>query len=584
MLLLGWTVYASAQQTKKYPLEQYEELTDNKPHDSSKIWSQVVQPRFAWGSIDVRYPKKSVPKKLLHSTKQVLRGWKGERVHAQAVLYTANDLHQVQLETSALTNGNHTIPATAISTYFVRYVMTDELNKDGKGGCGKRPFTTEWDSSLVADVLDITKQIEVKACTTQPIWLKIRIPSDIKAGIYKGHLTVRGNNLSPQTLAYQIEIVDRLLPPPPQWTIHLDLWQNPYSVARYHEVELWSKANFDAMRPIMKMLADAGQKVITTSIMHKPWAGQTQDHFDSMITRIKKVDGSWFYDYAVFDKWVEFMMNEIGIRKQINCYTIIPWNLQFDYYDEATNRILFINTKPGDSAYNDYWGAFLKDFSKHLRKKGWFEKTTIAMDERPMEAMQEAISVIKQADPAFKISLAGKYHDELEADLYDLCIPYTYKFPDKVKAERRRQGKVSTFYTCCKEAFPNTFTFSQPVEATWTLIHTAAADYDGYLRWSFNSWTEQPLQDSRFRSWAAGDCYSIYPGPRSSIRFERLVEGVQAFEKIRILKTEFCIKNAHKKQKQLERLLSGFMPGKKVNYQKIAPQMVKELHDFLNQR
>ena len=93
-----------------------------------------------------------------------------------------------------------------------------------------------------------------------------------------------------------------------------------------------------------------------------------------------------------------------------------------------------------------------------------------------------------------------------------------------------------------------------------------------------------PLQDSRFRSWAAGDCYSIYPGPRSSIRFERLVEGVQAFEKIRILKTEFCIKNAHKKQKQLERLLSGFMPGKKVNYQKIAPQMVKELHDFLNQR
>ena len=46
----------------------------------------------------------------------------------------------------------------------------------------------------------------------------------------------------------------------------------------------------------------------TTSIMHKPWAGQTEDHFDSMITRIKKIDGTWVYDYAVFDKWVEFMM------------------------------------------------------------------------------------------------------------------------------------------------------------------------------------------------------------------------------------------------------------------------------------
>ena len=36
------------------------------------------------------------------------------------------------------------------------------------------------------------------------------------------------------------------------------------------------------MRPIMKMLANAGQRAITASIMHKPWAGQTEDHYDSM--------------------------------------------------------------------------------------------------------------------------------------------------------------------------------------------------------------------------------------------------------------------------------------------------------------
>ena len=48
---------------------------------------------------------------------------------------------------------------------------------------------------------------------------------------------------------------------------------------------------------------------------------------------------------------------------------------------------------------------------------------------------------------------------------------------------------------------------------------------------------EQPNQDSRYpaRSWASGDCYLVYPGC-TSIRFERLVEGIQDFEKIRILK------------------------------------------------
>ena len=42
--------------------------------------------------------------------------------------------------------------------------------------------------------------------------------------------------------------------------------------------------------------------------------------------------------------------------------------------------------------------------------------------------------------------------------------------------------------------------------------------------------------DSRFRSWPAGDTYLVYPDARSSIRFERMREGVQDFEKIRIIK------------------------------------------------
>ena len=45
-----------------------------------------------------------------------------------------------------------------------------------------------------------------------------------------------------------------------------------------------------------------------------------------------------------------------------------------------------------------------------------------------------------------------------------------------------------------------------------------------------------PMIDSRFRTWPAGDTYLVYPDARSSIRFERIREGVQDFEKIRIIK------------------------------------------------
>lgn len=573
-----------SQQVEKFPLGDYEELTDTKPHDGVEVWNKMKAPvQFCWGTTDVRYKKLDVPDAKQTGTLR-LKAWKGERVNAQAVLWTQKDLEGAEMTVSELKNGSSVIPASAVRTHFVRYVMTDELNKDGSGGCGVRENKAEWDSSMVADVLDIVRVREVKARTTQPVWLNVWVPAEARPGKYKGTLTVSGKNFEAMKLPFEIEVVNRTLPAPQDWVFHLDLWQNPYAVARYYQVPLWSKAHFDAMRPIMKMLANAGQRSITASIMEKPWAGQTEDAYHSMIFRMKKLDGTWVYDYTVFDKWVEFMMNEVGIKDLISCYTMIPWALSFDYFDQATNQVQFIKAAPGDKAYAEYWGTFLKDFARHLREKGWFEKTAISMDERPMEAMQEAIKVIKSADPEFKITLAGNYHEEIQGDLYYLSIPYGNQFPAEVKAERERKGQISTVYTCCTEAFPNTFTFSAPAEAAWTALHAVAGGYDGYLRWAVNSWPMDPLRDSRFRTWAAGDTYSIYPGPRSSIRFERLVEGLQDCEKIYVLRKELEAKGATGKLKKLNAKLSEFTPEGWIKTNKKSPAlMVKEMNALLNE-
>lgn len=576
--LLTFGAACMAQQSEKYPLGDYRELTDTKPHDDKAAWDKLSVPtELSWGSTDIRYKKLDIPA-IKKTSRWQAKAWKGERINAQAVLWTKNALEDVTISVSDLKNGSSVIPSSAVTTNFVRYVMTDELNKDRKGGCGHRENKAEWDSSIVADVLDIVKIRDIQARSAQPIWMNVWVPSDARPGKYKGTLTVSGKDMQPMNLQVEINVLNHTLPAPKDWKFHLDLWQNPYAVARYYQVPLWSKEHFDAMLPIMKMLANAGQKVITTTIMHKPWAGQTEDHFDSMIFRMKNIDGTWTFDYTVFDKWVTFMQKEVGIDSQINCYTMIPWALTFDYFDQATNRTQFVNAKPGETAYADYWVPFLKDFSRHLREKGWFDKTTIAMDERPMEAMREAIKVIKQADPDFKISLAGNYHKEIEADLYDLCIAYGNKFPEDVKARRDKEGKISTVYTCCAEAFPNTFTFSDPAEAVWTAVHATAGNYDGYLRWAVNSWTADPLRDSRFRTWAAGDTYSIYPGPRSSIRFERLIEGIQDCEKIRILRQELT----GSKLDKLNKTVSMFTPEGLAETQMSATQMVNELTKVLD--
>ena len=543
----------------KFPLGTYQELPDLAT-PSEKEWAAVTAAQFSCVSPYTRYAKHQLPS--LKNQKNIsLKGWRGERVNAQAVVWTGTELQDLNFSFSDFKDkkGNM-LPKEALTAGFVRYVMTDELNKDGRGACGYRK-SVDFDSLLVADPIDSNlKSMTLPARTVQPIWVQCWIPQSAASGIYKGELLVNDGSHLLQRLNLEINVSSRELPQPSEWAFHLDLWQNPYAVARYYQVPLWSQEHLDAMRPLMKMLANAGQKVITATLMHKPWNGQTEDYFDTMVTWMKRADGTWAFDYTIFDRWVEFMMS-VGIDKQINCYSMVPWELSFQYYDQATNSLKSVKTAPGEQAYEEMWVAMLASFSKHLKEKGWFDICTIAMDERPMDVMQKTLKVIRKADPGFKVSLAGNYHAEIEPDLYDYCIVIGQNYPEDVRIRRKAENKRTTYYTCCTEAHPNTFTFSDPAEAAWISFYSSKKHLDGYLRWAYNSWPLEPLLDSRFRTWAAGDTYLVYPGARSCIRFERLIEGVQAHEKINILRREFEKKGDKAGLKKIEKMLAPFNLG-----------------------
>jgi hypothetical protein len=508
------------------------ELQDPNPAPV-EAWQNVKTVTFGWGTIDKRYQRNEVP---VLSSKIQLNCWRGERVNAQAVLLAPQAIRRLSVKVSDLKCGKKVIPASTVNRYFVCYALADAFrNKSGKVD-QVHINHANFDSSLVADRLSPLPEMSIPAQTLRPIWLDIRIPQDAAAGKYTAELTADCDGKK-YTIPFVVEVNKHVLPAPKDWSFHLDLWQNPYAVARYYNVPLWSEAHFNHMRPIMKLLADAGQKVITTSIIQHPWNGQTEDPFESMIGKTKKLNGQWEYNYTVFDKWVEFMMG-VGINQQIDCYTIVPWHLSFEYFDETVNCTRVLKLKPGTQEYADFLLPFLKDFAAHLKQKGWFDKTCIAMDERPMEMLRAAWDVVYKADPNYRIEGAADYYPEVEPKMYDLSVTYQHKLlSEEVLRVRKESGKKVTFYTCCGPERPNTFTFSPPAESAVMGWHAMAAGYDGYLRWAYNSWVKAPNQDGRFRTWASGDCFLAYPGG-SCIRMERLVQGIQDFEKIKILRTE----------------------------------------------
>ncbi|HMR18002.1 MAG TPA: DUF6067 family protein [Sphingobacterium sp.] len=500
--------------------------------DTLSDWSAVpkgLQASFV--SIDKRYPKSACPE-VTPETSAWLTAWKGEKVSAQLLLWIGEDIGNVQVSFGDFrSKDGNTLSADIAQARFVRYVMTDEFGK----GCGKRK-PEDYTTSLSPDMLDNLSKFDLEAKNVRPVWVTVEVPRTAKAGKYKAEVQITGKTMTSKKLSLELEVIDQILPRPSEWSFHLDQWQHPSAIARVDGLSVWSDEHFNAMKPVMQLLADAGQKVITATLNKDPWNVQTFDPYEDMIIWTKHSDGSWSYDYTVFDRWVEFMM-DIGFNKMINCYSLIPWNNEIHYKDEAKGEFVNVKADPGTPVFKQFWGSFLTDFSRHLEKKGWLGITNISMDERDQKSLDAAFHLIDSVAPRLGVSFAdNKRTYQRYPNSRDISVSSQDPISHEDLIDRRARGLNTTFYVYCATPFPNQFTFSDPAESTYLAWYAMAAGFDGFLRWAFNSWVENPLHDSRFRTWPAGDTYIVYPQGRSSIRYERMVEGIQDYEKVKVVR------------------------------------------------
>ncbi|MBL4561456.1 MAG: hypothetical protein JKX79_10790 [Labilibaculum sp.] len=259
---------------------------------------------------------------------------RNEQVSAQIALGAKIDLSNVSVNINKLVSLNgENLNSKNIQIRFVKYVPVHRARSEyvwspklesiiGEGVSGTM------DPNVVADPLIEIESVNVPAYRAQPVWLTFKIPKGTHPGVYEGNISIHSDEYGLISHKLKLQVLEQELPDPKDYKFHLDLWLNPSAIAEYYGLEHWSQAHWDMILKYLTDYASGGGKNITTTITHEPWHkpwlnGTTRSQiafgYRSMIDWIKNEDGSWSFDYSVFDKYVD-MATKVGIDEAINAF------------------------------------------------------------------------------------------------------------------------------------------------------------------------------------------------------------------------------------------------------------------------
>ncbi|MBP3891086.1 MAG: DUF4091 domain-containing protein [Solobacterium sp.] len=402
----------------------------------------------------------------------------------------------------------------------------------------------------VPDILSRETSFSAKANTIAYAWIQIHTSLNQASGTYEGSFLLETDQITKE-LKIQIEVLDITVPSENELSI--DLWQYPHSSYRYynHIQEPFSKEHKEVLKEELRMYKALGGNTITVSMIEEPWGHQTYDDTPSLIKWMRKEDGSVYFDYQWFDEWVS-LCEEIGIDGRIEAFSILPFDPTIDYTTESGEKIRYY-VEVGSEEWKSIWGYFLEMFLYHLEEKGWMDRTYIFIDERDNEQVKQAIALIQSIavnNKQFKIASAINRIPE-ELDLFDhinyvaISVEAVGSHEEELEGflEHRKGLGLETALYNCSTNYPNAFAISEPIESIWTMAYAYQMGFEGYLRWAYNAYVENPNETLDFHNFEAGDTLLIYPDakeaiepmPRKSMRLAMIEVGMQKVRQIKKL-------------------------------------------------
>jgi hypothetical protein len=223
---------------------------------------------------------------------------------------------------------------------------------------------------------------------TVPVWITVRVPADAVPGGYRGEIAISAAALSPNPvkLPFRLKVHAWTMPDPKNFRVRTIGWMNPEALAAHYGVKLWSDRHFELMGRSMEMMLELGSRHLPLDISKNyPARGNA----DTMIKWVKQPDGSYKYDFTLFDRYCDLAAEKIGkpFPVRLNIWRG-PRNGGGGEKDDYENAVLLVldpgskevsellgPKKLGSPEMKAFWEPVMKEMRARLEKRGWFAAT-----------------------------------------------------------------------------------------------------------------------------------------------------------------------------------------------------------------
>lgn len=368
----------------------------------------------------------------------------------------------------------------------------------------------------------------------------IEIDKNAKLGIYNAVLNIETDN-EKTAIPFQFEVSKIVIDDFPKLNNIYWFKANPKNLSNSSELpELWSKQHWQLIRNSAQTLRDFGQNTISISLM------MHSDETVNFIQTIKKTDGTYDFDFSLFDKWFK-TFREVGF---IN----LEGECTFGGHKGGPQKVRAFDEKIGEyvqifdhNSQIDQWlnfvGIFYKHLYAHLQQKGWAEYYVQAICDEPtnLELYIKAYNLTKEIMPGIRTKEAcgnSDYSNYIDIQVFNSTLAKSSY--QRLARQLRSEGKGVWFYHCASPypPYPNRHLDEALTSSRLYPWLTYMLNADGYLFWAANNYRgANPYKSSigplpggvTNPGHPPGDNWMYYPGPnglRGSMRMIAFREGL----------------------------------------------------------